>query len=182
MTISYKLFNYPSEINVSNISHLLLIKHPENVVEIKICDENLTHLPEYLFNNFRFLLKLTLTNNNLNYIYNKQFLKLKRLEYLDLSSNILNSIKFPCLSNLKELNLSNNNFHSGKINVKKLKKLKKLNLENCKINNLKSNIFIKNDNLVNVLMSKNPLLQKDINKIKIGWFHKFNKILIDVNN
>jgi Leucine-rich repeat (LRR) protein len=89
-----------TEIKLNNIDEIYDLKNSENVIIINLSSENLTNLPENIFNNLTQLQGLYLSYNKLINLPENIFNNLTQLQELYLDNNNLTTIPEKIFNNL----------------------------------------------------------------------------------
>ena len=152
LTHNFTALKFFPNIQELNLSHNQLTELPENIFNnlnqlqiLWLSGNQLTQLPENIFNNLNQLQILWLNGNQLTQLPENIFQKLIQLQTLWLSGNKLTQLPeniFNNLNQLEELSLSHNQLIQLPTNIfNNLNQLTELHLSNNKLTQLPENIF-----------------------------------------
>ncbi|MEZ5009225.1 MAG: hypothetical protein R2753_13825 [Chitinophagales bacterium] len=145
------------------------LKNPEEVFRLNLSDQNLTMLPDNIWDKFKNLQYLSLRNDHLKEIPSG-IGSLKNLEVLDLSNNDFKILpqSFSMLENLREIYLNeerNMDVEQSLDVIKDLPNLKIIHLENDNLESIPKNL-LNFPQLESLYLNNNRFKKIPINEIK----------------
>ena len=153
--------------------------------EINLSHQNITNLPNDVFNQLVELEVIDLSNNKLTNLDAKLFDRLTKLQMLILSNNQLKSLNKKIFSNLSKLNiinLSNNQIDNLDVDLfNGLVELNRLDVSKNKLNSLNENIFKNLTKLMDIDLSENELTELDENIFLNSRSKYLHKIVCNKN-
>ncbi|OWR41015.1 Insulin growth factor-binding protein complex acid labile chain [Danaus plexippus plexippus] len=144
----------------NNITSFRLNINTNNMKEMDFTSNRLEYISNGLFNNFTNLRKLILRRNLIAIIQENSFLRLTKLETLDLSENhltVLTNVFYP-LKNLQHLNLSRNNIQFIHDNYFNNWLLQHLDISHNNLKKVTPGALQQLPNLARLLLTDNPHL------------------------
>ena len=170
------------QLNILIVPKNIAVYNKENqIVELYLSRYVIKSIPENFFQNpiFENVEKLHLNSNKINFLHERTFQYLKKLQFLNFSRNYLQKVEkglFRNLNNLLELDLSNNKLTDfEESSFDDLTSLKTIILKNNYLEELPANLFEKTLNVTQLDLSINKFrnVPKAISKIhskKVNFF------------
>lgn len=158
------IMNNNNLINLNNDT----LNYMKKLVYINLNNNKLTEIPEMIFQNAKYLLKLFIAENFIQTLKNNTFKNLEKLMILDLHNNKIEKLDpfiFQNLKSLMILNLAENCLKTLPYQIfNTLNNLEYLNIADNQLEKLSANIFmgLKKLNLVNMKMNKIKSLPDDV--------------------
>lgn len=156
-------------------------ENPENIQKIQLEFQNLTKIKSSAFNGAIYLKEIDLDHNQILYIGEDAFFELNNLTVLTLTKNnltIIRSNTFAGAINLKRLHLNQNKIEHIEDGALNLPALENILLQNNRLKELSTSLFIQTPWLIEAVFEENGLIQ--INDA-FTHLHKLKILILDYN-